>query len=105
MAQEVCLRNKFGYCKHHDLCRYLHVNDLCESTSCDIKNCNKRHPYTCTFYKEHGRCKFNDYCKYKHTNFENKLENENKNKKEINIMKEKINNMEYLLKKNEIDFK
>ena len=71
MAQEICIRNKFGYCKHRDLCIYLHVNDLCDLTSCDIKNCNKRHPYKCKYYSEHGRCKFNDYCKYKHDNSRN----------------------------------
>ena len=71
MAKEICLINTFGYCKHGDLCRYLHVNDLCESTSCDLRNCNKRQ--FCT-------CKFNDYCKCKHTNYENNLEIETNRK-------------------------
>ena len=103
MAQEICIRNKFGYCKHHDLCRYLHVNDLCDLTSCDIKNCNKRHPYKCKYYSEHGRCKFNDYCKYKHDNSRNNYE-DNNNINEIIMLKEKMSNMENLMKQKEKEF-
>ena len=54
MAQQICMRNKFGYCKYGELCRNLHINDLCDSDSCDIRNCNKIHPYACKFYRDHG---------------------------------------------------
>ena len=64
-AQISCRFNKFGYCKHRDYCRKLHVNELCDESACDISNCRLRHPYTCKFYKEYGRCKF-DPCAYKH---------------------------------------
>ena len=99
MAQEVCKRNKFGYCMHGDLCRYLHVNILCETISCDIISCNKRHPYVCKFYREFRRCKFSDYCKYKHeTNCENET------KRELKTLKGKVEQLELALKQKDKDF-
>ena len=99
MAQEVCKINKFGYCYHGELCRYLHVNVLCESISCDIVSCEKRHPFVCKFYRDHGMCKFSDYCKYKH---EKNMENGTKS--EINSLKEKVDQLEKNLKQKDKDF-
>ena len=101
MAQEICTRNKFGYCKHGDMCRYLHVNELCDNISCAIKSCNKRHPYICKFYRDHGRCKFLEYCKYKHEIFENIFENETK--KEMEALNKKLDKVEKVLKQKEKD--
>ena len=66
MVQNVCKRNKLGYCKYGDQCRYLHVDELCDNTKCEVLICEKRHPGSCRFYREHGMCKFTDFCKYAH---------------------------------------
>ena len=100
MAQEICKRNQFGFCKYGDTCRYLHINTLCDSHSCEIFNCNKRHPYKCRFYRENGRCKFGDYCKYKHELFEKTFDIGNR---EIMNLKEKMKQMEKTLKQKEDD--
>ena len=102
MAQEICKRNQFGFCKYGDTCRYLHINTLCDSNSCEIFNCTKRHPYKCRFYREHGRCKFGDYCKYKHELYEKTPDNGTK--REIQNLKEKIKQMEKAMIKKEDDF-
>ena len=66
MFRNVCKRNKLGYCKYGDQCRYLHVDELCDDTKCEVLTCEKRHPRSCRFYREHGMCKFTDFCKYAH---------------------------------------
>ena len=64
-TQNVCKRNKFGYCKYKDMCRNMHVDQKCENPSCDIPKCIQRHPVPCKFYHKFNRCKFNP-CKYSH---------------------------------------
>ena len=34
-TQNVCPFNKFGYWKHKDMCRKLHIKELCENTKRD----------------------------------------------------------------------
>ena len=79
-TQNVCKWNKFGYCKHGAMCRKLHVNDICENSSCKIICCLKRHPKHCKFYANYKRCKF-DPCAFLHV--------------------ENMNSFEYLKKENE----
>ena len=79
-TQNVCKWNKYGYCKHGDMCRKLHVNDICENSSCKIICCLKRHPKHCKFYANYKRCKF-DPCAFLHV--------------------ENMNSFEYLKKENE----
>ena len=78
-TQSVCLYNKFGYCKHKELCRKQHVNGICENVSCEISVCRSRHPKTCKWYREFGKCKF-DPCAFKHVenNSVEKLTEENR---------------------------
>ena len=61
----VCNWNKYGYCKHRDYCRRRHIDESCESTSCDIGKCNLRHPVECKFFLRYNRCKFSP-CKFSH---------------------------------------
>ena len=80
-APSVCLCNKFGYCKHKELCRKQHVNDICENVSCELSLCIWRHPKTCKYYRELGRCKF-DPCAFKHVG-NNSLDKLNEENREI----------------------
>ena len=64
-AQKVCLFNRFGYCRYQDVCRKLHVDELCEYSSCEFSKCILRHPKECKWYRKYKRCKFNP-CKYSH---------------------------------------
>ena len=61
-----CRHHKFGYCKFKNKCKSRHVKQICENLSCEIQNCDLRHPKTCKFYSEYGRCKFGEWCAYKH---------------------------------------
>ena len=67
-TENVCLRNKFGYCKHGDRCWKRHIQAKCERQECDARQCDKRHPQECKYYRDYKRCKFGDYCLYDHAN-------------------------------------
>ena len=62
----VCRYFKFGFCKFTDMCKFMHVNQCCENPSCEIKQCNLRHPRICKFYRDYNRCKFGEWCAFKH---------------------------------------
>ena len=75
MTQAICFKNKFGYCRYSDSCRYKHVTLVCDEGQCDIQKCEKRHPKICKYYRDFRRCKFTVGCKYKHENNQEKINN------------------------------
>ena len=83
-TQNVCKWNKYGYCKHGDMCKKLHVNDICENSSCKIMCCLKRHPKPCKFYAIYKRCKF-DPCAFLHVENTNSFEYLKKERKRLFI--------------------
>ena len=83
MAALVCYYNKIGYCKHQEMCRNLHINEICENFLCDVVSCDKRHPRKCKYYMEYKRCKFNP-CAYLH------VEESDKTVKYIQNVKRKL---------------
>ena len=48
------------------MCRKQHVKEICEEPSCDGKNCIKRHPKECKFFRNRGFCKFGEWCHFVH---------------------------------------
>ena len=90
MNQNVCRRNKYGHCKYGDKCRYLHINEICVTTKCNVYNCEKRHPKICNYQRTYGRCKFTEYCSYSHNKSEDILENSDK----IAVLEKKIENLQ-----------
>ena len=101
-AQNVCQFNKFGYCKHREHCRNLHVNEVCESSSCDIKSCLQRHPFECKYYNRFRRCKF-DPCKFLHIEKMSDIESLKSENKKILDKVDEIN--EIVNKKDDIEKK
>ena len=93
--QNVCRYFKFGYCKFGLECRLMHISELCDNSSCDIKTCNLRHPRICNFYRDYRRCKFGEWCQYKHENLLETLQNDNQ------AALGKINDIEKLLSERE----
>ena len=61
-----CSFNNFGFCKFEEECRFEHPIEVCRVTSCQTRNCLKRHPKACRnhFLKKH--CRFGKNCKYDH---------------------------------------
>jgi hypothetical protein len=110
----VCLYNKFGYCKHKEACRKRHENKLCDNSSCDFSTCMFRHPKTCKWYHKYGRCKF-DPCAFKHIEMHNldDLYQENKDiklklseiEKSLKILEEREIETENLMKIKQIEEK
>ena len=61
MEDKYFFRNKFGYSKIFQICRYKHFD-----SNCGILMCDKRHSRECFWFKKLERCKFS-HCSYKHT--------------------------------------
>ena len=83
----LCRRNKFGYCRYGDKCRKKHINEICAERTCEVFNCEKRHPKICTFKRDYGYCKFAEYCRFNHDK-----------PKEIVAVDEKISEIENRIK-------
>ena len=66
MTQAICFRNKFGYCKYCEKCRFRHNNEKCQDSECLVYNCEKRHPRNCKHFRQYGYCKFTTFCKFEH---------------------------------------
>ena len=78
MTQDICRKNKFGFCKYGDKCRYRHNNVVCVDNNCNIFDCDKRHPKICRYKRDYGMCKFLTYCKYSHEKQNDVSENSEK---------------------------
>ena len=87
--QNVCRYNKFGFCKFQEVCRKKHVNEKCNSSSCEITLCELRHPKICRYFRDHRRCKFGEYCYFEHKENEHGVFEQ-----KLNEMKTKIDKLE-----------
>ena len=65
-AQNVCRYHKFGHCKFSETCRFLHFNERCENSTCEIRSCKLRHPRKCKWFRDYNRCKFGEWCSFDH---------------------------------------
>ena len=90
MTKQICRRNKYGYCKYNDKCRFRHINEKCVAKECNIFDCEKRHPKICNYIREFGRCKFTTFCRYDHEKPDSILENSEK----IEKLEKKIDQMQ-----------
>ena len=66
MIREVCLFDKFSFCKNGVKCSRVHLKEVCQNRECDYRKCNKRHPRPCRFFRLNGFCKFGTSCRYSH---------------------------------------
>ena len=112
MEEEVCIYQKFGYCRYNERCKKKHLEETCQQrTACvNQKTCHKRHPRGCKRYGVEGFCGFGAGCAYHHqerpsshekvdsTEIEMKLENLEKTVVE---MADQINKLECKIKQME----
>ena len=82
MENEVCLYQKYGFCKFKESCLKRHLKDKCKDLNrCKIKkNCEKRHPKLCRRYVLDQNYSYGEDCEYLHEDKE-KFQEENKLKK------------------------
>ena len=66
MNREICLFDKFSYCKNGVRCLRIHLKEVCWNRECDYRKCNKRHPRPCKIFIEKGFCRFGTSCRYSH---------------------------------------
>ena len=66
MIREVCLFDKFSYCKNGVRCLRIHLKEVCWNRECDYRKCNKRHPRPCKSFMEKGFCRFGTSWRYSH---------------------------------------
>ena len=66
MSGDVCMFDKFGFCKWESNCKKIHLKETCLLEECENKSrCQKRHPRPCKF-TERGFCKYGDSCRFDH---------------------------------------
>ena len=66
MIREVCLYDKFSFCKNGVKCMKVHLKEVCQNRACDYRKCNKRHPRPCRIFSNNGFCRFGISCRYSH---------------------------------------
>ena len=66
MIREVCLYDKFSFCKNGVKCMKVHLKEVCQNRECDYRMCNKRHPRPCRIFSINGFCRFGTSCRYSH---------------------------------------
>ena len=95
MEEEVCLYQKYGFCKYKEMCSKRHLDQECKDLNdCKTKKiCDKRHPKICKRYVLEKSCVFGDKCEYLHK--ENEMETDQiKTKERVDkleqIVKDKI---------------
>ena len=64
--EDACLRYKFGFCKFGNRCNKTHYTEVCGDKNCQGKECDKRHPVVCNYFRIYGQCKFGTFCAYGH---------------------------------------
>ena len=52
MTAEICMFNKFGFCKIGENCRKIHLVEICLKDVCEARKCDKRHPRPCKFFNQ-----------------------------------------------------
>ena len=86
MVQEnVCSHFQVGYCKYETKCRHKHIEEECQTKSCN-KRCQQRHIKRCRYGT---KCKIIDVCQFKHNVRERHIDADHI-KKDIIEEKEKV---------------
>ena len=80
--QNVCSRNKYGFCKFRNACRNQHIMEKCCIKQCEIHTCSRRHPKICKYFRDIGYCKFGEWCLFSHS-IKNSKDLEDKEIKEL----------------------
>ena len=66
MTGEVCMFDKFGFCKWGTSCNKVHLKETCLLEECESRKCLKRHPRPCKFLTDRGCCKYGENCRFDH---------------------------------------
>ena len=82
MNQGVSRFNQTGFCKFQSECQRYHENEMCKDDSCSCKECRKRHPRHCKYFRDNRTCKFGEGCSYIHK--------DDSTKKEMDEIKEEL---------------
>ena len=65
----------------------MHVSEKCVKTSCDVRNCNLRHPKVCRYFRDFQFCKFGEWCCFIHISTE--IDDRKMNEKHENLEKKR----------------
>ena len=65
MSGEVCMFDKFGFCKWNTSCTKVHLKEHCLLEECESRKCQKRHPRPCKLLVR-GYCKYGENCRFDH---------------------------------------
>ena len=62
----ICKYHNKGVCRRQNSCSYRQTQENCEDLSCEMDNCDKRHPKVCMFFSYNRNCKYKDKCLFRH---------------------------------------
>ena len=88
MMGEVCLFDKFSFCKNGERCSRVHLKETCLVRECDYRKCDKRHPWPCRSLMLNRFCRFGSRCRFSHR-LPYSVEKQND---KIKIVEEKLEN-------------
>ena len=63
---EVCLFDKFSFCKNQERCSRVHLKETFLVRECDYRKCDKRHPWPCRSLMLNRFCRFGSRCRFSH---------------------------------------
>ena len=66
LRQKPCGYFKYGYCRFGRNCLKPHITEECRDRKCSVRECERRHPRLCRYWRDYGRCKFEDNCAFRH---------------------------------------
>ena len=91
---EVCIFQKFGFCKFQEKCIRVHFTQVCGSPSkCkDVTLCQKRHPKNCKSFSAGSGCKHGEKCAYRH-NIPIHVEEHNEMKEKIVVLEKMVSEL------------
>ena len=91
MIREVCLFDKFSFCKNGVRCTRIHLKEVCQNKECDYRKCRKRHPKPCRMFRLNGFCRFGTKCSYSHK-LPWEMEDQNKSIESLEKITAKLSN-------------
>ena len=70
----MCRHFQHGFCKYADRCKYNHIGDICETSSCENIKYTSKDPKKCRYSHMYNNCKFGERRQFKRRSFEEKNE-------------------------------
>ena len=100
LSEQICKYNQSGFFRFKERCRKTHEHIMCKNhTTCNEKDCIKRHPKLCINMNKAEGCRFKEDCAYRHNDSNSTQQKEineavavvvSKHNDEIKVLQDKV---------------